>query len=76
MELPLGDLLIPPLDVLDAAPFAVNTSNPSPARPTARKQKTVSLPWWAPWAICLAMLAVATAAFFIGAWWASQGPAT
>ena len=76
VELPLGDLLIPSLEVMDAAPFAVNTSSPPPQRSTARKQKTVVLPWWVLWAMCLALLVVATGAFFIGAWWASPGPAT
>lgn|GEM_PF-3473212 len=76
VELPLGDLLIPPLEVMDTAPFAVNTSSPPPPRSRARKQKTVVLPLWVLWAMCLALLVVATGAFFVGAWWASPGPAT
>ncbi|MEI7861198.1 MAG: hypothetical protein WCJ21_01150 [Planctomycetota bacterium] len=75
VELPLGDLTIPPLDVFDTAPFAVNTASPPPRRSITRKQKTVILPWWVLWAMCLALLVVATGAFFVGAWWASLSPA-
>jgi len=71
----LGDLTSPPLDVFDTAPFAVNTASLPPRRSITRKQKTVILPWWVLWAMCLALLVVATGAFFVGAWWASLSPA-
>lgn len=48
---------------------------PGPAGSVSAKVPGVTLPAWVPYALAVAMVVVAVAAFFLGAWWAKAGAA-
>lgn len=75
------EALVPTVDEpFHAAPFTVKVGGKSrrkgkrPARPPAMgRQRTVTLPVWAPYAWGVGLLLVAVGAFFAGILWASRG---